>query len=313
MGSNTSQGLQLVRPASEDINRGKERSRKNTTYTFPSDLGRHCMVINFATYNYNSGGGITGVDHDSIVLPLPKQLAETSSLQVDGKELGVVGAGAIDVIGNKIDFGDLGASAAESVMDKIKSLFGAGAGTTADIQGLATDVVSTTQFLTRAGLGSISPEIGSAIEAEQGRAINPHTTLMFDGVNLKTHTFNWELAPQSEKDSQILRDMNRFIKRKIHPTYANPLGESRQDTSFSRGLLTYPSVAKIFFLGVNQDYFFSLKPCMIREFSIDYTPNGQSILKGGKPAFINIQMTAVEQTIHTSEDYEDSRETAKEG
>lgn len=300
--------LSLVRPAANTINRGKQSTRANTSYTFPSDLGRHCMVINFKKYNYGSGGGINGVGNDTIVLPLPKQLAETSSLQVDGKELGVVGAGAIDVIGGRLDFKELGKSTAEAVMEKVKNLF-SGDTAFADMTANAVDIG---QFLSRAGLGTISPEIGSAIDAQQGRAINPHTTLMFDGVNLKTHTFNWELSPSTEADSQTLKDMNRFIKKKIHPTYQNPLGKSKQDTSFSRGLLTYPNVAQISFLGVDQDYFFYMKPCMIREFSIDYTPNGQSILKGGRPAFMNIQMTAVEQTIHTADDYEDSTESARE-
>ncbi len=297
--------IELVRPASNDINRGKDSSRTNTRFTFPSDLGRHCMVINFVNYNYGTGGGINGVSNDTIVLPLPKQLAETSSLQVDGKELGVVGAGAVDVMDGKINYGELGAASAEAIMDKVKSFFG---GEGDNITNLASDSVSIAQFLSRAGLGSVSPEIGSAIEASKGRAINPHTTLMFDGVNLKTHTFNWELAPQSEKDSQVLRDMNRFIKRKIHPKYENPIsnGDPKNGTSLDRGLLTYPSVAQISFLGIDQNYFFQMKPCMIREFSVDYTPNGQSLLKGGRPAFVNIQMTAVEQTIHTEDDYENS-------
>jgi len=294
----------FVKPAANTINRGKRNARSGTSYTFPSNLERHCMVINFKNYEYGSGGGINGVTSDSIVLPLPKQLAETSSLQVDGKELGIIGAGAVDVIGDRLDFSKLGGAAAQGIMDKVKKLFG---GENDSISDLANDSVSIAQFLARAGLGAISPEIGSAIEASKARAINPHTTLMFDGVNLKTHTFNWELSPSTSEDSETLKKMNRFIKKKIHPTYENPLkeGETNSATSFDRGLLTYPSVAQITFLGVDQDYFFYMKPCMIREFSIDYTPNGQSILKGGRPAFVNIQMTAVEQTIHTAADYED--------
>ena len=301
----------FVKPAANTINRGKRNARSGTSYTFPSNLGRHCMVINFKTYGYGSGGAINGVKSDSIVLPLPKQLAETSSLQVDGKELGIVGAGAVDVIGNRLNFSELGASTAEGIMDKVKSFF---TGQNTNFSELASDGVSVAQFLKRAGLGAISPEIGSAIEASKGRAINPHTTLMFDGVNLKTHTFNWELSPSTSEDSETLKKMNRFIKKKIHPTYDNPLADNdKSNTSFDRGLLTYPSVAQITFLGVDQDYFFYMKPCMIREFSIDYTPNGQSILKGGRPAFVNIQMTAVEQTIHTAADYEDDNPSGPGG
>ena len=289
-------------PASLEIDRNRQRSRGGARMMFPEDLGRQGMLINFANYQYNAGGGVQGVSNDSIILPLPKQLNETSSLQVDGKELGIIGAGVADIVGGGLNFEQMGASTASGLMNLIG---GIGEQSLSEFFGSAGQgAAGVARFLARAGLGSLSPEIGFGIDAATGTAVNPHTTLTFDGVALKTHTFNWELSPKTPAESDALRDIIRYVKAQIHPTFKNPLYEGAfAGSSIERGLLSYPKVANISFLGISQDYYFFMKPSMVREFTVDYAPQGQAILSGGKPAFINIQMSVVEQAIHTADDY----------
>ena len=45
---------------------------------------------------------------------------------------------------------------------------------------------------------------------------------------------------------------------------------------------------------------------MISNLSVDYTPNGLAIQKGGKPSAVRITMTLNEGFIHTAEDYNPS-------
>lgn len=289
-------------PASLEIDRNRQRTRGGAKMTFPQDLGRQGMLINFSNYNYNSGGGVQGISNDSIVLPLPKQLSETSSLQVDGKELGIIGAGVADIVGGDMSFESMGASTAAGLKNLLS---GMGDTNISDIFGSAgTGAAGIARYLSRAGLGALSPEIGFGLDAATGTAVNPHTTLTFDGVALKTHAFNWELSPKTPGDSDALKDIIKYIKAQIHPTFKNPLYDGAfAGSSVERGLLSYPKIANVSFLGIDQDYYYFMKPAMIREFSVDYSPQGNAILSGGRPAFINVQMTLVEQAIHTADDY----------
>jgi hypothetical protein len=57
-----------------------------------------------------------------------------------------------------------------------------------------------------------------------------------------------------------------------------------------------------YFQGIDQSYFFRFKTSMISTLSVDYTPNGLAINKGGKPSQIRLTMTLNEAYIHTADD-----------
>jgi len=44
---------------------------------------------------------------------------------------------------------------------------------------------------------------------------------------------------------------------------------------------------------------------MISDFITNYTPQGQAILKGGRPAFIDMSITFKEASIRTRQNYRD--------
>ena len=64
----------------------------------------------------------------------------------------------------------------------------------------------------------------------------------------------------------------------------------------------------IFFVGVDQNYFFHFKTCMIDQFSVDYSPNGNVLTKGptgARPSILTMNMSLREAAIHDKSDYED--------
>ena len=67
--------------------------------------------------------------------------------------------------------------------------------------------------------------------------------------------------------------------------------------------MNYPSTVDMYLVGVNKDHYLKFKPAMVRNLSINYTPNGLSILKGGAPSAINLSMQLMEMDIHVAEDY----------
>ena len=65
----------------------------------------------------------------------------------------------------------------------------------------------------------------------------------------------------------------------------------------------------IFFVGLNQEYYFYFKTCMINNITVDYAPQGQSLFKGeggSRPVMMNFKVDLTEAQIHTKEDYTDN-------
>jgi hypothetical protein len=126
-------------------------------------------------------------------------------------------------------------------------------------------------------------------------------TVQFKGVRLKQHAFNWRLSPANQTDSERLRAVINKIKANILPAYIGVSGPAQYGT---HALLQYPKIAFISFYGIDQEYYYKLKPAIITQFSARYNGGEQlNIYKGGKPAVVDISMELTEMTSHSTEDY----------
>lgn len=284
----------LIRPANSITSRNRKASSSNgSVYRFPSDLGAHGMVLNIKDYSYGGGTVENEILLSSIVLPIPKSLEDNFSIKLETPELGISGAGVADLVatdklGDYLD--TLGSNSAAAFSPEVNT----------------SDIATAARFFTRAGLGSISPDIGAGIDAATGTIVNPHTTLVFDGVGIKTFSFNWSLSPKNSDESGMLRDIIELLKVAALPSYASPFKGLTTGTSLDRGLMRYPSMVDIFFVGLDQSYFFYFKTCMIGQIQVDYTPNGVSLYRGeegARPTFINLGISFTESSIHTRGDY----------
>ena len=128
-----------------------------------------------------------------------------------------------------------------------------------------------------------------------GATLNPKASLLFSGVDLKDYSFQWTLAPTEQAESELLRRIVKRLKENALPSYS-------AETIATRVLLKYPSTVDIFLLGVNPSHFVRFKTAMIESVNVNYTPNGLSVLKGGKPAAIELSINLQEMDIHTAGD-----------
>jgi len=166
-------------------------------------------------------------------------------------------------------------------------------------------------YLLRAGIGAVAPQVEQGAGAALGTAINPHATLVFDGVDLKIHSFEWQFAPKSYTEQNTLDKIVNLIKYHIHPEYDNPLSLEGGVglASVNRGLLRYPSLVEVSLVGVNKQSQFGVmfkhkKLMMINQFNVDFTPTGNVELnRGGTPVMTRCSMNLTESTIHTRQDY----------
>ena len=299
-----------------DSDMEKARSTNNfTQYSYPLTPGQHNMVLVFKDYNYKSAtssGFVRGEDRSvsakidaSVSLPIPNNLTDTYNVKVGPYELGVTGALALDT---------LGGTGRADLMADAKKAFSAGSEGVVDTGDAVSTAGSTfkvaSAFMGRNVLDKLpgAGGINTAIDMRTGNTVNPHVALKFDGVDLKQHTFNWQLSPRSEAEARQLKDLLQFVKARMLPAYALN-GES----SVSRALLPYPNLVDIFFTGIDQNYFYYLKPVMINTFTTDFTPQGLALNKGGRPSFINCTMTVTEAQIHTRSDIEGLSQAAGDG
>ena len=299
------QGLNSYNPT-EIIAQRKGTNRSGEIMVFPAGLGAHCTLMRFFEYKYGGTKGSTQKSIKDIVLPLPRQLQDSFKVNLMGDELDIMGNAAAQAASSPESINRIAKQLGEAT---IKAATGVGkslAKGDVDYQsalGLGGDVG---QFLVRAGLGSVTPNIANGISAGRGTAINPFATLVFKGVDLKAHTLEWLLSPESEEESRTLKDIIRHIQSMVLPKVQSPLGASTGINAIDRGILKYPAMVDVYFQGIDMNYYFKFKTSMISQFSVDYTPNGLAINKGGRPSAMRISMTLQEAFIHTADDYDTS-------
>ena len=266
----------LIKPVSGEM-ASRRRNNTYTQYSFPENLGNHAIVFNFSEYSYDvDATQVSSILSSSIALPIPTNLVDSFNVNIQKQELGGVGNAVREVAAMSAG----GNLTMEGVM---KAATSASAGTAkSKIAGMADAV-----------LGS---NASKGIEIGLGNLANPRVALSFDGVELKTHSFSWTLAPQSARESEKLKNIIQKIKRSALPTYNNTFGQ--------KTFLNYPNVVDIFFLGTTEGYMYYFKRAMISQFEVNYAGSGApAFVEGGKPAVVTMTMNMTEIDIHTSEDY----------
>lgn len=251
---------------------------------------------------------ITNLERDPIVDTIARTLAggintDTSLASLPGDLLGLAGKVGDKVYGifNKIGSGnfDGGAAFQDALSGMTDVLKSASVGNAAQA---ATYLLS-----------SLDPSIGQAVSQVTGKSMNPRETLAFQGVNLKTFEFSWSLFPSNSQDSEQIRQIIATLKRNALPTTEN-LSAGENGPGISRLFLNYPAIAELTLIGVDPTFYPRFKPCMIDSVGINYSGGNaiSAIIKGGKPAAVDISISFREMSIETAEDVEGGFEALPE-
>lgn len=295
----------------EDVMARSRADQGSQFLSFPMNIGAHSILLVFNKYQFippgergllglgggstRNRGGVSGpvpVGNDAIQLPLPQNVQDTYSIRVQGADMGIAGAEVGRAASAFAGAGDLSSANLAGVLGAALPDIDIASITSLDAGQVGRNIA----FLGRRSIDSFLPGAGRAIDQGLGNTVNPKASLYFEGVNLKQFDFNWTLAPTRSEESDRIRDISNTIKRHILPSYGNAIG-------LNKVLLNYPSTVDIYFLGIDDQYFFKYKTCMVQQFSTNYTPNGLAFVGGGKPAIVTMNMTLMEMDIHTSGDY----------
>lgn len=298
-------------------NDAAKQDQKFIQLQFPSNLGAHRLILYFYEYDYSRT--VTGKGKQNIAaqvsMPLPQNIIDQSRLEVGGSQLGLLGGAAADALGTLYS-GD-SVNKASKDLDAIKSRFNEFADmSSAELLKEGKEILgnigsigkNASAYIVRALAGSISPQIAQAAGATSGTALNNQATLIFDGVDLKIHNFEWLLSPKNKMESDELDKIIQTINYYIHPAYKNPLGQESAtlERTVNRGLLTYPALMELELQGVSgglKQVFRSGKFYMVNNFNADYTPQGVVLNKGGTANMVRCSMNTTESQIRTRDDY----------
>jgi hypothetical protein len=295
-------------------------------HLFPKkDQSAHSMLLIFKKYKYESPGtrGINSISDanfsveeisgNALLLPLPREISDSFRVNIGEFSQGVFGdavsqgasymlnGGAAPTLGGITE--NMGVPSTQTMVKGVGSALGGALGFLSRNAGKGAK--SAGKGASGFNAGAIGSLIGSQIDAGQltssleagaGATVNPKQALQFKGIEMKTHNFSWTFAPRSTDESDEILKITELVKRNALPSYAaiGPL---------KRAILSYPSTVDIYFFGLQEEYFTRYKTCMIENFNFNYTPQGMAIMRGGKPAVVNMSMTLKEMDIHTAEDY----------
>jgi hypothetical protein len=349
------------------IARAKRIEGFNSELSFPARAHSHGIQLIFKQYSFaklvaqNAGRELNSVQfgtkgfaekkgQQSFYLPFPTSLQDSTGLTYNNFErdlvMSVVGeslSSAVNSVANDPQGAAAGAKNAQSKLEK----FGSNVSKTLrENPGMGGALMLAQQF--RDGVGSglklggdsaklfaaylarnFNGDIGKTIAMDSGMAINPSETLAFEGVDLKSYTFDWDLYPESKEDSDRIKQIIKTLKRRILPTTSGGgFGESAgkllsgvglesavgTGSAIHRMFLRYPDAVYINLIGVDPTHFPQFKPAMCTGMDVDYGAAGSMVIaKGGRPAAVNISLSFSELVIHTAEDYGEEEQVFEKG
>ena len=127
---------------------------------------------------------------------------------------------------------------------------------------------------------------------------------MFQGVGLRSHQFQWKLAPASRSESEVLGTIINSMRASMLPERG-------------KGNLTlkYPDECEIYIMGTNVNYMYHFKTAVIKSMNTNFAPDGVLSFFGGTgaPTAVTIDIQLTETSIHTREDYDSEEGISFEG
>lgn len=280
-------------------------------------------TISDSTGRRSSGQGIRG--ERSVELPFPKQLQDSSNITLNGisrdplieqatnylNRVAMGGTGTLGDLPGEIQ--GLGMKLAQAVKGG-----GGGEGISTSFNSVVDKLAGTSNkdaaLIARYLLQQVSPligDVGQSINLAAGQTLNPKETLVFEGVQLRSHQFSWDLYPENSQDSDQINNIINVIKRSTLPRTVN---FQAAGFDFNRAFLKFPHVVYTYLIGVDAGSFMKFKPAMVTNFTVEYGAGGaMALLRGGKPAGVTLSLSMQELAIETAEDYGEEALAVNEG
>ena len=150
-------------------------------------------------------------------------------------------------------------------------------------------IAATSTAAAAIGLGGTT----AAIQAGTGLVFNPHSTAIFNSVNIRTMTYQWTLAPKTERESRNIEEIVRILRNAMLPYRAR-----------NELFLKFPDQIEYKILGALPDYDMPTTPCVITGIDLNRSPQGPVFFaKTGAPVLYGLTINLSEIRALTRDDF----------
>ena len=223
---------------------------------------------------------------DSIAIYLPPNVKDATSVGYNNAEMGVIGAaaaGAADVV-TALRTGDLSALA-RTAGTAAKDLL-----TTAGL-GLGSEFLGT--------LAGVDPEgLKGFAKKAFGQASNPYMEVLFEGVEMRTFTYNFTFSPRNADETEDVQKIIEMFRFHMLPEL----------NGGSSAFMTLPSTFDIHYMyqvspdvAKENNFYTKIATCVLKGCEVDYTPNGVKSFASGAPTQITMNLTFQETEMLTKQ------------
>ena len=277
---------------------GASQSKQKTQtleYPLSRDIQTDFMKVKFSKYVRPSAveRGTFNTEME-ICLPLPRDLRDTHSVQLNAQATSIVGAmaGTLEMLGNEIS-----GSSDLSMKDLLTE--GGGIGYYA----------AKAKVASSSPLGMSGEQIADTFGQYIGAIPNPHISLFFNGVDIRgAIEFSWLFSPKNAEESDRIRKIIQQFKSRTLPPVTNGSGN----------IMGYPNMVEIeLYPWAESKGGLQTMPLykrgMIESINVNYTPTGLSLFaEDNTPVFVIFSFLFQEIEVFTASDFGgDSFDVAK--
>lgn len=205
-------GLDSATKAKGKAKRAPSGSAEDLQYPIDGDLDNFLLFTTRTRKPRESGGNLLSSSELTIALPLPNGgWQQESKVSYKTESIGAFARGVEGAIS--------GGESAGGVLDEAMN--------------------AASGFITNA-IGSLGGGIGNL---RAGRAVNPMEEQLLEGIDFRTHSFEWEMMPRSYDEAlMIQRIIHAFRVAMLPDTFAAGDGEGDENTNTTENFLNYPNV-----------------------------------------------------------------------
>lgn len=272
-------------------------SRQNLALSvlrYPDDIDSipHKIIFRFVKRNTSVADRVFNVSTNTnqyLVLPVPINIQDGVNLSYSTESLGLTGE-VISQLTN--DVRNLSATRIMGMISNPSSMTNPSPGMTSALTSgavLQQSIGASVSAMASAARLNVNPNsINLAVAQGLGQIVNPFTTAIFQGVQLRQFSFEWFFSPSNPKESENLEKIIKMLRVKSLPKLKPNVGGA---------FLEFPDEVEFSFLGMQNDTFsFPTSPCVISSLNFDRSPTGQPVFFAGTgaPAFLSLYMSLVE-------------------
>jgi hypothetical protein len=228
-----------------------------------------------------------------VYLPIPQNIQDTTSVTWGEDSLDPLSAFGLS----------FGADALKDPGQAIRDYLSLGSQALKDLSADANAQNALTAVIAGQAFGALGGNVSTSglVARASGQIFNPNMELLFQGVNIRSFSFNFNFVARSSKEGDEIKKIIRYLKKSMTP--------SNSSNSGTKGIfIKSPKIFQLEYRKGNKKHPFlnSFLPMALTNVSVNYTgSNTYSTYYDGTPVHLTMQLDFQELNPLYTEDYTD--------